>query len=84
MCFGFQRYYRLHHAFPEEVGALGMRGGELHGFRSFHEGHVVLVCGNESVRVLLRRLLDHFEQGEGFLLAVDYECAVENLVAAVL
>ena len=48
------------------------------------EGHIVLVGRYEPVGVFLRSAFDELEERLRFLLAVDYERAVENLVAAVL
>ena len=60
-----------------------MRCELLHN-RTLRESHIVFVCRENLVRVLLCCLLDHSEQRRLHLLAVDDERTAEDLVAAVL
>ena len=48
------------------------------------ECNVVLVCRKDTVGVFLSGLLDHLEEAAFFLLAINYECATENLMTAML
>ena len=81
---GFKRDHCLQILDFEIVGTVGVDGIELVDGWTFEESHIVLIGGNKSVGVLLRGLLNKFEQRQRFLLAVDNEGAIENLVAAVL
>ena len=67
----------------EPVAGRVVGGCELLHDGSFGEGHIIFICGDDLVRVLLRCALDHLEKAAGHLLAVDDEGAAEDLVAAV-
>ena len=84
MCFGFQRDDTLHLLDGEEVaGCLVGRSKLLHDW-SLCESHVVFICGQYLVRVLLRRFLNHGEERRFHFFSVDDECSSEYFVAAVL
>ena len=68
----------------EVVGSVGVDGVELVYRGTLEEGHIIFVSAHKAVGALLRGAFDQFEERQRFLLAVDDECAVEDLVAAVL
>ncbi len=84
MCLRLQRDNALHVFHLEVVRRRLVCRCELLHNRSLRERHVVLVCRENLVGVLLCRLLDHGEERTFHLLAVDDEHTAENLVAAVL
>ncbi len=67
----------------EHVGTVRVGGIELFHTGTFDEGHIIFICGHETVGVLLRCLFDHLEQRHRLFLTVYDECAVEYFVAAV-
>ena len=84
MCLGLQRDNALDVLNTEIVRRRLVFRGKLLDDRALRESHVILVCTQNLVRILLCRLLDHVEERRLHLLAVDDEHTAENLVAAVL
>ena len=67
-----------------EIRSRVVSRGELLYLRTLTECHIILVCRQYLVRILLCCLLNHLEQRRLHLLTIDDECATEYLVAAVL
>ncbi len=55
---------------------------ELFNDRTLCKGDIVLVSGNDVVRMFFSGFLYHLEQRRGHLFSVDDECATEDFVAA--
>ena len=63
MCLRFQRDDCFDILDDEIVRCRVVLWGELFHNRTFGEGYIVLVCGNDLVRIFLGGFLDHLEQG---------------------
>ena len=51
--------------------------------RTFSEGYIIFISGDDFVRIFLCGLFDHLEQGRFLFYTVDDERSAENFVAAV-
>ena len=84
MCLCLQGDDTLHLLDVIEVRSSVVGRRELLYLRTLAEGHIVLVCRQYLVWILLCCLLDHLEQRRLHFLAVDDEGTAEYLMAAVL
>ena len=63
--------------------AVILRGKLLHD-RSFSKSDIIFISGNDMMRILLGRLLNHLEEGRLLLLAIDDKGSTEDFVSAML
>ena len=79
-----QRDDTLNLLYLEPVGCRLVRRCKLLHHRSLGKRHIVFVCRENLIGILLRGLLNHLEERRLLFLTVDDEGATENLMAAVL